>query len=111
MMNSAKKGQVIVAPVINKAASLPKVGCRLVTIVAAYPHINKYGVTKAHVEFDYKGFVFGQNFDLDSDLFKELFPEGVLTSDIGKKVFVEIALYNGKLTGKQYPKVVGKENA
>lgn len=104
-------GQVIVAPVEKKVTELPKVGCRQVTVVAAYPHINKYGVTKAHVEFDYKGFVFGQNFNLDDKVFKEVFPDGVKVSDIGKKMFVEIELHYGKITGKPYAKVVGKENA
>lgn len=105
---------VIVAPVYESAKSeaapsMPKNGCRRVFLVAAYKHVNKYGVTKAHLEFSYKGYVFGQNFKLDDKVFKKLFPYGVTKNDFGKGMFVEIEVKTGSLTGKEYPEIVGIE--
>lgn len=105
---------VIVAPVYEGAQSegvpsMPKDGCRRVRLVGAYAHINKYGVTKAHLEFNYKGYVFGQNFKLNDSVFKKLFPRGVTNNDIGKEMFVEIEVKVGSLTGKEYPEIVGIE--
>ncbi len=106
-----KNDQVIVAPVAKKATEAPKAGCRLVTLVSARPTFTRYGELRAHVEFDYKGFTFGQFFELDGKAFKKTFPDGIKESDIGKKIFVEIEIGYGELSGKPYPKVVGKENA
>ena len=103
--------QVIVAPVEKMVTESPKAGCRLVTLVNARPTFTRYGEPRAHVEFDYKGFTFGQFFELDGKDFKKTFPDGIKESDIGKKIFVEIEIGYGKLSGKPYAKVVGKENA
>lgn len=112
---SCKKEEVVlVAPVYEFAKSeavpsMPKNGCRRVVLVTAYSHVNKYGVTKAHLEFNYKGYVFGQNFKLDDRVFKKLFPRGVTKNDIGKEMFVEIEVKTGSLTGREYPEIVGIE--
>ena len=98
MFAPAKEEKVVVP-------TMPKPGCRKVKVVVAHPHTNKYGVTKAHFEFDYKGYVFGQNFKADSDVLKKLLKE----ASIGKSLFVEIAVKSGSLTGKDYPEVVGIE--
>lgn len=114
-MNSCKQEEVVlVAPVYEFAKSeavpsMPKDGCRRVRLVGAYAHINKYGVTKAHLEFNYKGYVFGQNFKLNDSVFKKLFPRGVTNNDIGKEMFIEIEVKVGSLTGKEYPEIVGIE--
>lgn len=104
---------VIVAPEYDKTAeavpSMPQNGCRRVVLVAAYSHVNKYGVTKAHLEFNYKGYVFGQNFKLDDKVFKKLFPRGITKNDFGKEMFVEIEVKTGSLTGREYPEIVGTE--
>lgn len=112
---SCKKEEVVlVAPVYEfdkseAIPSMPKNGCRRVALVAAYSHVNKYGVTKAHLEFNYKGYVFGQNFKLKDSVFKKLFPKGVTNNDIGKEMFVEIEVKTGSLTGREYPEIVGIE--
>lgn len=85
--------------------TMPKPGCRKVKVVVARPQTNKYGVVKAHFEFDYKGYVFGQNFKADSDVLKKLLKE----ASVGKSLFVEIAVKVGSLTGKEYPEVVDIE--
>lgn len=105
---------VLVAPIYEGAQSegvpsMPQNGCRRVVLVAAYSHVNKYGVTKAHLEFNYKGYVFGQNFKRDDKVFKKLFPFGITKKDFGKEMFVEIEVKTGSLTGREYPEIVGIE--
>ena len=113
--NCCKEEEVVlVAPVYESAKSeavpsMPRNGCRRVVLVVARPQVNKYGVTKAHLEFNYKGYVFGQNFKLDDKVFKKLFPKGVTNNDIGKEMFVEIEVKTGSLTGRDYPEIVGIE--
>ena len=114
MKSCKQKDVVIVAPVYEFAKSeavpsMPQNGCRRVFLVTAYSHVNKYGVTKAHLEFNYKGYVFGQNFKLDDKVFKKLFPKGVTNNDLGKEMFVEIEVKTGSLTGREYPEIVGIE--
>ena len=85
--------------------TMPKPGCRKVKVVVARPQINKYGVAKAHFEFDYKGYVFGQNFKAGSEVLNKLLKE----ASVGKEMFVEIEVKVGSLTGREYPEVVGIE--
>lgn len=106
-----KNDEIIVAPKEKKATEHPKAGCRLMTLVYARPTFTRYGEPRVHVEFDYKGFTFGQFFELDGKDFKKIFPDGIKQSDIGKKMFVEVEIDYGKISGKPYAKVVGKENA
>lgn len=85
---------------------MPLCGCRKVTPTLAYKYTNKYGVEKIHIDFEYKGYVFGQNFKLGSKVLYKLFNGTIDDSKIGKPIWVEIATITGSLTGNPYPEIV-----
>lgn len=89
---------------------MPLNGCRKVIPVKAYKYTNKYGVEKIHVDFDYKGYVFGQNFKQNSNLLYRLFNGVIDNTKIGTPIWVEIMLTVGKISGKTYPEVVDSAN-
>lgn len=98
-------------PETNKADKhMPGCGCRKVTPLKAYKYTNKYGVEKIHVDFDYKGYVFGQNFKIGSPLLYRLFNGVIDATKIGTPIWVEIAVVCGKITGNAYPEIVDSAN-
>lgn len=85
---------------------MPLSGCRKVTPLKAYKYKNKYGVEKIHVDFDYKGYVFGQNFKPGSKLLYKMFNGVIDSTKMGTPIWVEISVTVGSITGDSYPAIV-----
>lgn len=90
----------------KKYAEMPGIGCRKVVPVQAYKYKNKYGVEKVHVDFNYKGYVFGQNFRTKSDLLYKMFNGVIDSTKLNVPIWVEIAQKVGRITGNIYPEIV-----
>lgn len=92
------------------ATNMPGPGCRKLTPMQAYKYTNKYGVEKIHVDFDYNGYKFGQNFKENSHVLYKLFNGVIDNTKMGTPIWAEVVLEQGKITGKQYPTIVDSAN-
>lgn len=95
---------------VKENKSMPLNGCRKLTPVKAYKYVNKYGIEKIHVDFSYNGYMFGQNFKVNSPLLYSLFNGIIDDTKLNTPLWAEILVDTGKITGKAYPQIVDVAN-
>lgn len=94
-----------------KQAMAPKAGCRKVKLIQAVVLYSRYGGKEVHLDFDYKGYLFGMQVPADSPALYKIFGGNITKEDIGKEFFVEVEIKYGKYTGRSYPFITGKDEA
>lgn len=111
MKNMKEEVDMVIAELPKEAdeVKMPGYGCRRLTVISICPMFTRTGEYRVHVDFDYKGYKFGQTFKPADPLLKDIFGGTIRVDSIGRVFFAEIEIKTGTLSGKPYPKVIGVE--
>lgn len=100
---------IVTLPTDKWKVQMPGPGCRQLTVKNICQFVTKAGEKRVHVDFAYKGYVFGQTFNLDNPVLRVIFGDEIKMSRIGMTFFAEVDIKYSQRLQKEYPEVIGVE--